>query len=391
MKKFLALILAAAMALSLVACGAKEPTAEGGEDSSETIKIGWYGPLSGSAASVGTSGETAAKLAVKQINANGGVLGKQIELIEYDDEGNYETSVKCATRLVEQDKVIAIVGSHLSSSVLATSDITEEAGIVQFGTGTSEIWTNIGLSYTFRPTVCSSLFNNDCYKSMETLGATKIATLSAETEYAQNATGTVVALIEAGGKMEVVAQEGYTSGDTDFSGQITKMLAAGPDGVLLNGGGEDLGKIVKQLRMQGYEGYIYGIESLADQQTLELAGEYADGVVFSCCYFVPQSIEDALSDAERSFLEAYKAEYGNLPVSEVAYRAYDGMNILCQAIELAGSTDGDAIRDAVLANKFSGIAGDFDFSDGSGEGIVSGTTFYIDHGKITTLAAHMAG
>lgn len=378
------------MALSLVACGSGSTGDSNSNDSGDTIKLGWYGPLSGSAASVGISGETAAKLAVKQINEAGGVLGKQIELIEYDDQGSTEISVKNITRLIEQDHVVGIVGSHLSASVLATSDISEEAKIVQFGTGTSGIWTNIGLSYTFRSTVCSSLFNQGCYESMVTMGATKIATLSAETEYAQLATKTVADLIKEGGLMTVVAQEGYTSGDTDFSGQITKMLAVGPDGVLINGGGEDLGKIVKQLRMQGYDGYIYGIESLADQQTMELAGEYADGVIFTCAYFVPQNIEDALSDAERDFLTAYQAEYNDLPVSEVAYRAYDGMNLLCQAIELAGSTDGDAIRDAVLSNTFTGIAGTFDFSDGSGDGITSGTTFVIDEGKIITLDSYLA-
>jgi branched-chain amino acid transport system substrate-binding protein len=168
------------------------------------------------------------------------------------------------------------------------------------------------------------------------------------------------------------------------------MIAAKPDGVLINGGGEDLGKIVKQLRMQGYEGYIYGIESLADQQTLELAGEYADKVIFACCYFVPQSVENAQTDVERAFLEAYQAEYGKLPVSEVAYRAYDGMNILCKAIELAGSTDGEAIREAVLGNEFTGIAGTFDFSDGSGEGITSGTTYIIEKGNIITLDSYLA-
>lgn len=395
MKRLLALMVAVTLALSLAACSSDSPgdNSDGSQDessSADTIKIGWYGPLSGSAASVGVSGETAVKLAVKQINEKGGVLGKQVELVEYDDQGNTEVSVKNVTRLIEQDQVVGIVGSHLSASVLATSAINEEAQIIQMGTGTSDIWTNIGLSYTFRSTVCSSLFNEGCYESMVTMGATKIATLSAETEYAQLATQTVVDLIEEGGVMTVVAQEGYTSGDTDFSGQITKMLAAEPDGVLLNGGGEDLGKIVKQLRMQGYEGYIYGIESLADQQTLELAGEYADDVIFTCCYFVPQDIENALSDAERDFLTAYKEEYGELPVSEVAYRAYDGMNILCQAIELAGSTDGPTIRDALMSNTFTGIAGTFDFSDGSGDGITSGTTYIIQDGKIITLDTYLA-
>lgn len=401
-RRLLGVVLSAGMMAALVTgCGGNGSSSEtttapdasaeeAGESSGEAIKIGWYGPLSGSAASVGTTGEMAAKLAVKQVNEAGGVLGRQIELIEYDDAGVAETSVKNVTRLIEQDQVVGIVGSHLSASVLATSDINEEAHVVQIGTGTSDIWTNIGLSYTFRSTVCSSLFNQGCYESMVTMGATKIATLSAETEYAQLATETVVNLIEEGGVMTVVDQEGYTSGDTDFSGQITKMLAAEPDGVLINGGGEDLGKIVKALRMQGFEGYIYGIESLADQQTLELAGEYADKVIFSCCYFVPKNIEDALSETERDFLTAYQEEYGELPVSEVAYRAYDGMNILLQAIELAESTDGDAIRDAILNNKFSGIAGEFDFSNGSGDGIVNGTTYAIDQGKIVTLETYLA-
>ncbi|HJB16464.1 MAG TPA: ABC transporter substrate-binding protein [Candidatus Blautia excrementipullorum] len=398
-RKFLGIVLSASMiAVLLTGCGggnsntdtAEETSTEGTSgDSSDTIKIGWYGPLSGSAASVGTTGDQAARLAVKQVNEAGGVLGKQVELIEYDDEGVTETSVRNVTRLIEQDNVVGIVGSHLSAAVLATSDINEEAHVVQFGTGTSEIWTNIGLSYTFRPTVCSALFNQACYDSMVTMGATKIATISAETEYAQTATATVVNLIEEGGVMEVVDQEGYTSGDTDFSGQVTKILASGADGVLLNGGGEDLGKIVRALRMQGYEGYIYGIESLADQQTLELAGDYADGVIFSCCYFVPQSVDDALTDAEHDFLVAFQEEYGELPVSEVAYRAYDGMNILLQAIELAGSTDGDDIREAILSNTFTGIAGEFDFSDGSGEGITSGTTYVIDKGKIVTFDSYL--
>lgn len=91
MKRFLAIVLALVMALSLVACG-NDDTPD-----TDTIKIGWYGPMSGSAASVGLSGETAVKLAVKLQNEKGGLLGKQIELVEYDDEGKYENSVKCAT------------------------------------------------------------------------------------------------------------------------------------------------------------------------------------------------------------------------------------------------------------------------------------------------------
>ena len=136
MKRLLTFLLAAAMVFSLTACGGGSGgDASGSASSSDTgggsastdsaastdpIKVGWYGPLSGSAASVGTSGETAVKLAVSQINAAGGILGRPIELVEYDDQGNTEVSVRNVTRLIEQDHVVGIVGSHLSAAVLAT-------------------------------------------------------------------------------------------------------------------------------------------------------------------------------------------------------------------------------------------------------------------------------
>ena len=108
------------------------------------------------------------------------------------------------------------------------------------------------------------------------MGATKIATLAGETEYAQTAAGTIHDLVKDGGKMEVVAQENFTTGDTDFSGQIVKIIAAGADGVYVVGGSEDMGKIVKQLRQKGYEGYIYGIEPFGAPDAKSVAGEAFD-------------------------------------------------------------------------------------------------------------------
>jgi branched-chain amino acid transport system substrate-binding protein len=344
-----------------------------------------YGPLSGPSASVGTSGQAGVKIAIKEINARGGVKGRPIELVEYDDQQNTETSVKVVTRLVQQDKVVAIIGSHISGSIFATTPITEEAKIIQMGAGTSPIWTRIGLKYTFRGTARSDLFNEDTYKAMKRMGATRVATIGAETEYAQTGIENFVKMIKAENVMQVVAQEGFTTGDTDFSGQIAKMLNAKPDAVLPYGGGEDLGKIVKQLRQKGYTGYIYGVESLADRQTLEVAGEYANDVIFSCTYFVPGNIADALSPLEKSFLEAHQREYGKLPVSEVSYRDYDGMNILAAAMEKAGDLSGDAIRKTILTSKFTGIGGTFDFSDESGDGLLTSRTFIYSGGKAMLL------
>jgi branched-chain amino acid transport system substrate-binding protein len=375
------------MIIGFAACSKKADSASSGKI--EPIKIGMYGPLSGPSASVGTSGQAGVKVAIKEINAKGGVKGRPIELIEYDDQQNTETSVKVVTRLVQQDKVAAIIGSHISGSIFATTEITETAKIIQLGAGTSPIWTNQGFNYTFRGTARSDLFNKDTYEVMKRMGATRVAIISAETEYAQTGIENIVKMIDAEKKMQVVDKEGYTTGDTDFSGQIAKMLNAKPDAVIPYGGGEDLGKIVKQLRQKGYTGYIYGVESLADRQTLEVAGEYADDVFFSCAYFVPGSIEEALSPIEKHFLELHQQEYGKLPVSEVAYRDYDGMHILAAAMANAKDLSGDAIREAILKNKYTGIGGTFDFSDESGDGLFNSQTFVYSGGKAMLLEDYL--
>lgn len=409
-KSRISFLLAAVMMMGLTACAGKgtadtqapaasanktEAAAEqtsaagSGQDAGETVKIGFYGPLTGASSVVGIEGQKAVELAVKEANANGGINGRQIELISYDDAQNTETSVKVVTRLVESDKVTAIIGSHISGSILATVDITEPAKIVQVGSGTSPIWTNIGLKYTFRGTACSDQFNVDCYKSMETMGATKIATLAGETEYAQTAAGSIHQMVTDGGKMEIVAEENFTTGDTDFSGQIVKIIASGADGVYVVGGSEDMGKIVKQLRQKGYDGYIYGIEPFGAPDAKSVAGEAFDKIVFSCCYFVPDSVEEANSEPEKAFLEKFVAEYGALPTSEVAYRDYDGTNVLIEAMRKAETLDGDGIREQILNLKYIGIGGAFDFSADNGEGLATGNTYIAIKGKIQPLETYL--
>jgi len=346
---------------------------------SKAIRIGWFGPLSGAAAEVGVNGLNAVKVAIKQINQNGGIMGKELDLIPYDDSGNYETSVKVVTRLIQQDKIIGIVGSHLSSSVLAASDSTEKAKIVMFGTGTSSIWTNIGLKYTFRGTACSDLFNKGAYDAMCKMNAKRIATICGDTEYAQTCTKNIWAFVTKNPDMKIVASESWTTGDSDYSGQLIKIVNAKPDALYIVGGGEDVGKVIAQARQQGYEGYIYGVEPFADTNAMKMAGSAFENCIFGCAYFIPASIDQAQTDVEKNFLTAYRAMFNQLPTAEVAYRAYDSMMLLAKAIEKAKSLDGDAIRAAVLKLSYKGIGGDFNFSSDTGEGLsVAHVYIYAD-------------
>lgn len=363
MKKLLNVFLYLCLIIGLVACTSDD------KENANTVKIGWYGPLSGAAAEVGINGINAVKIAVEQINAVGGINGKQIKLVSYDDEGSAETSVKVVTRLIEQDNVVAIVGSHLSSSVLSSSDITEDSKIVMVGTGTSSIWTNVGLKYTFRGTACSNQFNDQAYDAMIKMGATKVATICGDTEYAQTCTTNIIKYINDNPDMEIVASESWTTGDTDYSGQLIKIVNANPDALYIVGGGEDVGKVIAQARQQGYEGYIYGVEPFADTNAMKMAGEAFEDCIFSCAYFIPASIEAALTSQEKDFLTAYDAMFEKLPTAEVAYRAYDSMMLLATAMEQTTDFSGDAIREAFLKMNYTGIGGDFDFSADTGEGL----------------------
>ena len=395
MKKWLSLALAMALALSLTACGgsSNSETPSGSDnsaaESSDSIKIGLYTPLTGSSALVGTQEQNGVDLAAKQINANGGINGKQVTVIAYDDQLNAEQAVKAVTRLIETDKVDAIVGSMSSGNIMATADMVEEAEILEIGAGTSPSWTNCGYQYVFRGTQNSASFNTGIIELMTTMGATKLGTLVASTEWATNGWAQIKPALD-NTDIEVVLETDYMAGDTDFSGQVTKLVNAGLDSVLIYGGTEELGIICKQLRQNGYEGYIYGPETMSPVEVREVGGDAANNSFFACGYLIPDTIEEAANDAEKAFLEAYVEEYGEMPISDTAYRGYDSMMLLAKVFETAKSTSGPDMREALLNVDYTGIGGKFDFSDGSGDGLESCGLFAIQGGKNIPFDTYLA-
>ena len=389
MKKWLSLILALTLALSLASCGGGNDSGSGSADTSggtdsssdansgEAIKIGLYTPLTGSSALVGTQEQNGVNLAVKQINDAGGINGREVTVIAYDDQFS---AVKVVTRLIETDHVNAIVGSMSSGNIMATADMVEEAQILELGCGTSPSWTNCGYQYVFRGTQNSASFNAGIIELMEAMGATRLGTLTASTEWATNGWAAIKPALEDT-SIEVVMETDYMAGDTDFSGQVTKLINAGLDAVLIYGGTEELGIICKQLRQNGYEGYIYGPETMSPVEVREVAGDAANDSFFACGYLIPDDIESAANDAERAFLEAYVAEYGEMPISDTAYRGYDSVMLLAEVFRTAKSMEGPDMREALLNVSYTGIGGEFDYSDGSGDGLESCGLYAIQNGK----------
>ena len=372
MKKILVLLLAVMMVIS----GLMAAFAEG-----DPIRIGYFGPLTGGTAQAGQAALNGCQIAVDELNANGGVLGRQVEIVAYDDKSSPEEALKSATKLVQVDKVDAIFGSLHSGNVLAAGSVIEDSQTVCVAGGTSPTWLEQGYTYLFRSISNSTVSAKQLAKYASDQGYAKIALFSSNSEYGASGIDGFKAACEEY-DIEFVANETMTDGDRDFTGQFAKINAAEPDAVFIWCLGDDLGAVTKQLRQSGFDGPILGSESYTLPEILEIAGDTANGVAFAAQYIVYADPADAEDELMKQFLEAYIAKYGETPASDNAFRAYDGVKMIAFAMETAGTTDGPAVRDAYNSiDGYVGLAGTFSYAGKNGEGIESMRIFLIDDGK----------
>lgn len=386
-KKVFAICLMATMLLTTVACGSSGSgsgnNASGGAGG-EVIKVGHFGPLTGAISLSGQEAEKGARLRVSQINDAGGIDGKQIEFIAYDDKGTPEGAVKAVTRLLDEDKVNVILGSQLSANVQAVGDRIEKAQIPLVGTGVGPVWLQQGWTYLFRSVANSTNGAGPQVDAMEEVGTTRLGVLVYQDEGSRSASTLVLDEIAKRGSIEVTTEEVFQPNDTDWTGQFSKILATNPDGIMLFAQGEHVGPMMMQLRGLGYKGYVYGPETMSLPDIRKIASSDADGIVFFAPHCIPDSLEEANSDKEKAFLEAFVAEYGSMPVSDVAYRTYDAMTVIEAGLRDAnGALDGTSIRDAIKnQSDLELLAGTADYTAfDNGEGLTSMQIFITDEGK----------
>lgn len=376
MKRFLAVILTLTMALTMTACGGKTSTSETKTDdavqetNTDPIKIGMYAPLTGSGAAVGETEQRSVEIAIEQINGAGGINGRELELIIYDDAGTTEGAVKAVNRLVEMDEVQVILGDHLSANMLATYPITEEAHVLQVGLGTSASWCNIGCEYLYRATSVATAPIHSFVAEAKEMGDKNIAVITTEAEYGQTGRPTIISELESAG-LTVVSDESYQANETEFSGLVTKVLATDPDGIIMYGVSTELPPLLKQIRQQGFKGCVYTSECGSNSDFLAVVGDAANGLAFAGAYYMPQEPSGGTSDVQVSFLTKFYEKHNEMPYAESAYRAYDALCLIGEALRNAEDPDdGESIKDAFKAiSGFEGIGGIFDYTSGTGEGL----------------------
>ena len=327
-----------------------DDTGDEGEEpatSGDTFKLGLYGALTGTNAAGGISYLEAAELYVEELNARGGLAGKQVEIISYDDANLPEEAVKCATKLVEVDQCDAVLAGFYSSCVIASGGVLDKAEVPFFVGGLSPSLTSQGWTYVVRTALNTNNNIPQLPNILKELGLTKIAIFQSQDDYGTTAGDNMRAAAESAG-IEVTTSESYVSGDTDFSGQVNKIIGSDPDAIFLGAPGNDTGTLVKQMRQYGWDGLIFGSELINTAQ-LEIAGESADYMMFAYPYVLYDNIEDyeGVNEEMYEFQHKFYDKYGYTPSTDTAYRAWDALVLLEKAVNETGSTDGKDIIDAI--------------------------------------------
>ncbi len=348
----------AALALLAGGCPSKQVDkgaagSAGPAPSGATIKVGEYGSLTGATATFGVSTRDGVELARKELNAAGGVLGKQFEVIVYDDQGKQQEAATAVTKLITQDKVMAVLGEVASSLSLAAGPIAQRHGVPMISpSSTNPKVTEVG-DMIFRVCFLDPFQGEVMAKfAWNTLKAKKVAV------FKDQANAYSVGLAEffektftkLGGK--VVAQQAYSAGDNDFKSQLTNIRGASPDAIFVPGYYTEVGLIARQAKAVGLKVPLLGGDGWDSSKLTEIGGDAIEGSYFSNHY----SVENQEPHVQR-FIAAYEAAFKAKP-DGLAALGYDAMMILADAIKRAGSDDPRKVRDALAATKgFKGVTG----------------------------------
>lgn len=337
-----------------------------GGASSNEIKIGILDELTGGNATMGTSAANGAKMAIKEANAKGGVLGKKLQAIVADNKSEPSESANAMTKLTSQDKVAAVTGVFSSSNAIAASSVAESNKVAFLAVGatnpkvTVDDATKKVKDYTFR--VCFiDPFQGTVGANfvLQTLKAKKAAMLvDSSSDYSKGLADFFKTAFTKGGG-SIVAEEAYLQKDQDFKTILTKVKAANPEVIYVPGYYEEVGKIVKQARELGITAPIVGGDGWDSPKLVEVGTAEALNNTFFTNHY---SVEDT-NPVSQAFVEAYKKEYGQAP-DAMAVLGYDAANVLIDAITRANSAEPEKIREALAATQnYPAISGTTSFNE----------------------------
>lgn len=357
-----------------------------------TIPIGVNAELTGDIPAVGASCKNAALMAVKEINDAGGLdIGDKkytINLIIEDDGGKADQSVSVTQKLISQDSVVAVIGPNASRYALPAAAIAESSKVLMISPWSTNAQLTIDpktrqpMKYVFRACFTDSFQGQVVAKfAMNTLGAKKAAVLyDVASDYNKGIADVFKATFESLGG-QVVGFETYTTGDKDFSGQLTKIKQSNPNVIFLPNYYNEVPLQIQQAHRLGITVPFLGSDSWGSQELIKLGGKEVEGDYFSTHY-----APDIATPVAKKFVAAYTTAYGSVP-DDIAALTYDSFGLLFEALKTAGKVDRQAVRDAMAGiAHYEGVTGNLQFKEGSGDPIKSAVILQIKNGKFVYFA-----
>jgi branched-chain amino acid transport system substrate-binding protein len=358
------LTLIMALAMLLVACAPTQVTPSesfSGSIVTGDVPIGAVWSLTGAGAVYGSSQQKAADLAVQEINGSGRLGQAKLKLTTEDDRSTKEGAIAAFQKLLNRDKVVAIVGPTLSNSALAADPLAQEKKVVVLGvSNTAGGITEMG-NYVFRDSLPeSAVIPNTVKVTKDKFGYKKVAVLYGDDDAFTKSGYDVFEKALADNGVTILTTETFKKGDTDFSAQLTKIKALSPDAIVVSALAEEAAGIMSQGRQLGIPATVpfIGGNGFNSPQLARLAGPAAEGSISGAAWFI-----SADTQANTTFVNAFKARY-NADPDQFAAQAYSGVYLLAQAVKRAGSSDATAIREALAKTSNADVPlGTFSFTD----------------------------
>jgi len=352
----------------------------------DEILIGNASSLTGTAAQYGISTYEGLEVAMEEINAGGGVLGKKIRLLKGDDSGDPRQAVNVVQKFITKDNVLLIIGAELTGTTRVTAPLSNTAKMVQFTASATGAGLTDNMQFVFRnalPEAYAIPFVVQAAKKKFKFGSVVIIT-SYNLDYSVDLTKIYEKALGAEG-VKVQDKISYAEGDIDFSAQVSKLKALKPEAVVMTGYYQESAQLMIEMRKQGIACPILGSNGFNDPKILDLAGKAMEGSVWASGFF-PGNPDPRV----KKFVAKVQEKYKKKP-NQFHAQAYDALWIVAEAIKRAGVTENTPdnrtkIRDAIYTiSNFPGVSGTHTFKTGKGDAEKSVFILTLKDGKYALL------
>ena len=349
LRRCLVLLLSFALLVIPLSCSRKNSVAD-----QSIISIGFFGDLSGPTYNFGQSALNGTLMAADEINQAGGINGRKLDIVVQDDKGSPEIAAQSTSKLIQQYKVVAIIGAGASGNSLAAAPNAQSARIPLIAPSSTHPAVTQAGDYIFRACYIDG-FQGDVMArfAANTLNAKKAAIMvDYNSPYSRGLTEYFeLSFAKLGGS--IIAKQSYSQSDADFRGQLSAIKTAEPDVVYIPGYYGDVAIIAKQARQLGISQPLLGADGWDAPELWELARDAVNNSYISNHY----SVDDP-SETIQNFVRTYRLRYQNLTPDAHAALAYDALRFLADAMQRAGTTEGPKLRAALAATKnFAGVTG----------------------------------